>query len=193
MTDNLTKSELPLATHFYRTYVNTKLLEILTLDYLVSPLNLQKIKNVEIAIFNYSVRYSETINKNWNDPAFVKCYSNKARHILLNLNPHSYIHNISLLSRYLNDEFSCVYLCFHMGHIEMFPERFTSALKDNLETAKLSWTVQLDPDTAHDGLLTCRVCKSKRTVFHSLQVRSGDEGMINFASCLSCKHNWKFS
>jgi DNA-directed RNA polymerase subunit M/transcription elongation factor TFIIS len=192
MTDNLTTA-LPTATHFYRNYVNTKLLEILTLDYIVSPLNLQKIKNVEIAIFNYSVRYSETINKNWNDPAFVKCYSNKARHILLNLNPHSYIHNISLLSRYLNDEFSCVYLCFNMGHIEMFPERFTSALKDNLETDKLSWSVQLDPDTMPDGMFPCTKCKSKRTSFFMLNSRRGDEGSVITVNCLVCRHTWKFS
>jgi DNA-directed RNA polymerase subunit M/transcription elongation factor TFIIS len=179
--------------NFYRNYVNTKLLDILTFDDLVSPLNVLKIQNVEIAIFNYSILYSETINKNWNDTAFVQCYSNKARHLLLNLNPHSYVNNKYLLSRYLNDEFSCVSLCFSMSHIDLFPDRFTSALKDNLQTAKLSWTVQLDPDTMPDGLLTCRVCKSKRTVFHSLQVRAGDEGMVNFASCLSCKHNWKFS
>jgi DNA-directed RNA polymerase subunit M/transcription elongation factor TFIIS len=191
MTDNLTTA-LPTATHFYRNYVNTKLLEILTLDYIVSPLNLQKIKNVEIAIFNYSVRYSETINKNWNDPAFVKCYSNKARHILLNLNPHSYIHNISLLSRYLNDEFSCVYLCFNMGHIEMFPERFTSALKDNLETDKLSWSVQLDPDTMPDGAQQCRKCRSWKTIYHSTQRRSADEPESLYFTCLSCKNNWRF-
>jgi DNA-directed RNA polymerase subunit M/transcription elongation factor TFIIS len=178
--------------NFYRNYVNTKLLDILTVDDLVSPLNIQKIQNVEIAVFNYSVRYSETINKNWNDTAFVQCYSNKARHLLLNLNPHSYVNNKSLLSRYLNDEFSCVSLCFSMSHIDLFPERFTSAIKDNLETAKLSWTVQLDPDTMPDGAVACRRCHSLKTTYYSIQTRRSDENSTCFATCLSCKFNWRF-
>jgi hypothetical protein len=178
--------------NFYRNYVDTKLLDILTLDDLLSPLNLQKIKNVEIAIFNYSVRYSQTINKNWNDPAFVQCYLNKARHLLLNLNPHSYVQNKHLLSRYLNDEFSCVSLCFFMSHIDLFPERFTDALKDNLETAKLSWSVQLDPATMPDGAQKCYECGSWKTIYHSTQRRSADEPESLYFTCLSCKNNWRF-
>jgi hypothetical protein len=180
--------------NFYRNYVNTKLLDILTFDDLVSPLNVLKIQNVEIAIFNYSILYSETINKNWNDTAFVQCYSNKARHVLLNLNPHSYINNKSLLSRYLNDEFSCVSLCFSMIPIEMSPDRFTSALKDNLEPAKLSWTVQLDPDTMPDV--------SSCTSFIMLNSRREDVQFSHsslalfcppMCNCLVCRNTWKFS
>jgi DNA-directed RNA polymerase subunit M/transcription elongation factor TFIIS len=179
--------------NFYRNFVYTKLLHLITFDNIVSPLNIQKITNLEIAIFNFSVKHSLTINKNWNDPSFVQCYSNKARHLLLNLNPHSYVNNKSLLSRYLNDEFSCVSLCFSMSHIDLFPERFSQALKDNLETDKLSWSSQLDPDTMPDGMFPCTKCKSKRTSFFMLNSRRGDEGSVITVNCLVCRHTWKFS
>jgi hypothetical protein len=178
--------------NFYRNYVDNKLLHVLTLTDLLSPLNILKIKNIEIAIFNYSVRYSDTHNKNWNDHSFCLCYKNKARHILLNVNPFSYVLNKNLLSRYLNDEFSCVSLVFYMSHIDLFPERFTSALKDNLQTDKLSWSVQLDPSTMPDGAVACRRCKSLKTTYYSLQTRKSDESTSCFATCLSCKFNWRF-
>jgi DNA-directed RNA polymerase subunit M/transcription elongation factor TFIIS len=178
--------------NFYRDYVNTKLLHILTFNNLLSPYNIQQFQNIEIAIFNYSVRYSKTINKNWNDINFVKCYSSKARHILLNLDPHSYVQNKTLLYRFLNQDISFLHLVFNMTHVELFPDRFVSALKDNLETAKLSWTVQYDPATMPDGAQKCRKCHSWKTIYYSTQRRSADEPESLYFTCLSCKNNWRF-
>jgi hypothetical protein len=179
--------------NFYRDYVNSKLLLILTNNDLLSPYNIQQFQNIETAIFNYSVLSSKTINKNWNDSIFVQCYSSKARHILLNLDPSSYVKNKYLLSRFLNHEFSFFDLVFNMTHIQLFPERFTSALKDNLISDKLNWSVQLDPESMPDGMFPCRRCHSKKTSFFMLNSRRGDEGSVITVNCLVCKHTWKFS
>jgi hypothetical protein len=178
--------------NFYRDSVNSKLVLILTNNDLLSPYNIQQFQNIETAIFNYSVLSSKTINKNWNDSIFVQCYSSKARHILLNLDPSSYVKNKYLLSRFLNHEFSFFDLVFNMTHIQLFPERFTSALKDNLISDKLNWSVQLDPESMPDGAVYCRRCRSKKTTYYSLQTRKSDESSTCFATCLSCRFNWRF-
>ena len=48
-------------------------------------------------------------------------------------------------------------------------------------------------DTADNGLLQCKMCKSSNVVWDQIQTRSADEGMSIYAMCLKCQHKWRMS
>ena len=48
------------------------------------------------------------------------------------------------------------------------------------------------PFAVEEGVLECK-CGSKRVFSYSKQVRSADEPMTTFASCMSCKKKWTYS
>lgn len=55
-----------------------------------------------------------------------------------------------------------------------------------------------DLESVQDSVLECSSCKhtnpkfSKKVSYYQLQVRSADEGITTFASCLNCGKHWKF-
>lgn len=78
-----------------------------------------------------------------------------------------------------------------MTNEQMFPELYEEvhARLKSSELRKMAPTTR--PEDAPDGAYTCRKCKSKKTTFKSLQIRSADEPMTNFVYCLSCGKSWK--
>ncbi|MFH1823259.1 MAG: transcription factor S [archaeon] len=38
---------------------------------------------------------------------------------------------------------------------------------------------------------TCPTCGNNKAYYHSVQMRSGDEGETRFYRCAKCKHNWQ--
>jgi DNA-directed RNA polymerase subunit M/transcription elongation factor TFIIS len=42
-----------------------------------------------------------------------------------------------------------------------------------------------------DGEFTCPKCKSRKVRNNPKQIRSGDEPMTNFLSCVTCGNSWK--
>lgn len=49
----------------------------------------------------------------------------------------------------------------------------------------------MDKPTPAKGIYTCNKCKSNLTSHYSLQVRSADEPMTVFITCLNCANKWK--
>ena len=78
-----------------------------------------------------------------------------------------------------------------MRPAEMWPERW----KDVEERVKFRQlrreAATLDPATAPDGAYTCSKCKSRKTVYSEMQIRSADEPMTKFVRCLNCGKAWK--
>ena len=50
-----------------------------------------------------------------------------------------------------------------------------------------------NPFDVADGIFTCGKCGGTRTYSYSKQVRSCDEGMSVFVTCVKCKHKWMHS
>jgi transcription elongation factor S-II len=46
-------------------------------------------------------------------------------------------------------------------------------------------------NTFVSGLYFCGKCKGSQTTYTQAQIRSADEPMTVFISCLNCNHSWK--
>lgn len=43
-----------------------------------------------------------------------------------------------------------------------------------------------------EGVLTCGKCKGNRVHYYQRQLRSSDEPMTTFATCVACNNKWKY-
>jgi transcription elongation factor S-II len=73
---------------------------------------------------------------------------------------------------------------------EMFPELWETVYqKVAIRQLRREATVQVE--NAPEGAHTCGRCKSRKTVYTAKQIRSADEPMTVFVTCLQCGKNWK--
>ena len=47
------------------------------------------------------------------------------------------------------------------------------------------------PMEVAEGIFTCHKCGGKKTTSIGIQLRSADEPMTNFVTCVTCKNKWK--
>ena len=139
--------------------------------------------NLEKGIYNFSLQESDfrKIVKKWDNPNFVHIYLNRLRTIVLNLN------NKSLLDSIASGEIKPHKVAF-MTHQEMQPERWKELLikKSIKDKNKFENNIEAATDT-----FTCRKCKKNKCTYYQMQIRSADEPMTTFITCLECDHRWK--
>ncbi len=73
---------------------------------------------------------------------------------------------------------------------ELAPELWEPVF-ERVAFKQLRKQLTVDVDSAPEGMLQCRKCKSKKTTFIEMQTRSADEPMTVFATCLACGNRWK--
>ena len=88
-------------------------------------------KDLEIGIYNWSIEFCKSKNtpQLWENNLFKDAYINKARSIVSNIDPNSYIKNEKLRSRLINDEFKPHEVCF-MEPYSLFPEKWRDSLDE---------------------------------------------------------------
>jgi len=176
--------------HTYRNKIYRKFLDLL-LCY--SPEKDESVTrkcalNLERGIFNYALEmYSHNIRycSTWNTK-FQHMYMNRAVTIYTNLNPNSSIGNKSLILKLLNKEFTEFELCKFTPK-ELFPERWKELNEKYGEKE-----VDVQKEEVADGLFRCGKCKTYKTTYYQRQIRSADEPMTTFVTCLNCNNRWKF-
>ena len=153
------------------------------------PLSNVEIKDLEIGIFNSSLDYANSlrIQLSWNCPLFMETYINNARSIYSNLNPNCYVANIHLIERLKEKNFSPHELAY-MSNEELFPERWNDIIDKNKLRLKAAYEVK---QVSMTDAIKCGKCKDNKISYYELQIRSGDENMTQFFSCISCGHKWK--
>jgi DNA-directed RNA polymerase subunit M/transcription elongation factor TFIIS len=140
--------------------------------------------NLERGVFNYTFESNAAYNI-WND-AFKKSYMARAVTIAVNLNPESYVQNTNLIKRLFNREFTEFEMCYFQPK-DMFPEAWNRRLQEikELEPKEQEQTEEVE------GFFRCGKCKTYRTTYYQLQLRSADEPMSTFVTC-KCGNRWKF-
>jgi len=134
--------------------------------------------NLEKGIHNWSLKEAtnKKVIKKWDNPFFVQIYIDHLRSIYVNLK------NDGLIERVNNGEIKSQEIAF-MTHQEMFPEKWEELIKAKSirDKNKFEQNIEAMTDT-----ITCRKCYSKKCTYYAQQVRSSDEPMTLFITCLSC-------
>ena len=134
--------------------------------------------NLEKGIHNWSLKEAtiKKVIKKWDNPFFVQIYIDHLRSIYVNLK------NDVLIERVNNGEIKSQEIAF-MTHQEMFPEKWEELIKAKSirDKNKFEQNIEAMTDT-----ITCRKCHSKKCTYYAQQVRSSDEPMTLFITCLSC-------
>ena len=121
------------------------------------------------------------------DYYFKREYINKCVSLYDNINPISYIKNKELLKKIKKKDFDISKIAF-MTPMELFPEHWNKLIeKKNMEKDILysKKTIPIS-DRYH-----CYKCKKNECTYYQLQIRSSDEPMTTFITCLNCNNSWK--
>lgn len=145
-------------------------------------------KDLEIGIYNWSLGMADKLKlaKNWKSNRFVMLYKDKARSIISNIDPNSYIQNTRLLNRMKEREFLPHELPF-MKPENIFPEKWKEILDEKL---KMDHSLEAKPE-AMTNQFRCGKCKKRECIYKEKQVRSADEPMTLFITCLNCGNRWR--
>ena len=141
--------------------------------------------NLEKGIYNWALKEATNrkVVKKWDNQFFIQIYLDHLRSIFLNLR------NDKLPQMVVSGEIKAHELAF-MTHHEMMPEKWDELIKAKSirDKSKFEQNIEASTDT-----FMCRKCKSKKCSYYLQQVRSADEPMTCFISCLSCGNRWKTS
>jgi len=143
---------------------------------------------IERGIFNWTVDYCtcKGIVKNWKNPKFKSLYVSKARSVVSNLGGlDTYVGNMRLLVRLLEKEFECKDLAY-MKPENVFPEVWKSVID-----MKLLRDQYCEKPEAMTDQYKCGRCKKRECVYQEIQLRSADEPMSLFITCLNCGNRWR--
>ena len=75
-----------------------------------------------------------------------------------------------------------------MTHQEICPDKWAELIKAKSIRDKNKFEQKLEAMT---DTFTCRKCRSKECSYYAQQVRSSDEPMTLFVTCISCGNRWK--
>jgi DNA-directed RNA polymerase subunit M/transcription elongation factor TFIIS len=140
--------------------------------------------NLEKGIFNYALKEADQrkIMKKWDNKFFVQIYLDHLKSILINLND-KWIEAIN------SGEIQSHQLAF-MNHQELNHELWAVMIESKSKRDKNKFEVNMAAST---DTFTCRKCKGKNCTYYAQQVRSSDEPMTIFVTCLDCGQRWKTS
>ena len=141
--------------------------------------------NLEKGIHNWSLKEAtnKRVVKKWDNPFFVQIYLDHLRSIYINLK------NTNLDVMVNNGEIKAQDIAF-MTHQEICPEKWEEAIKAKSIRDKNKFEQNVEAMTDR---FKCRKCHSKRCTYYQLQVRSSDEGITTYVSCLDCGQRMKFN
>lgn len=164
--------------HVLRTSVTCNLSKLLDGDEKLS-------KNMEIAIFNWTVR---RFNKesSWENKGFRELY--KARFFELK----RAIREANLKKRITDKEVNIRDLVV-MTPDQLIPDGLYAKAVLKAKLKELEMEAIKAREDEYEGIFMCKKCKSKKTTYYQLQTRSADEPMTTYVECKNCNNHWKFN
>jgi len=146
-------------------------------------------KDLEIGVYNWTILEAEklSIPRTWKNNRFNILYRDKCISVYSNLNPNTYVKNSRLLDR-LNDKEFAPHTIPFMDSVNIFPEVWEEVLDRKM---KKDMTIIEAKPVAMTNEFKCGKCKKNECVYQELQIRSADEPMTIFITCLNCGNKWK--
>jgi len=145
---------------------------------------------IEKSVFQFTEDKAdvESINKNWDNKQYLRIYVNKCISLYSNLNCISYIGNIQLVEMINSNNFDLSKIAY-LSPQELFPEHWKSLIEK--KTANDEFLYLKKPGAVTDQWV-CSKCKVAKCTYYQLQIRSSDEPMTTFVTCVNCRHRWNF-
>lgn len=145
--------------------------------------NEKQSSNLEKGIYNYSLKEaaSRKVVKKWDNPFYVQLYVDRLRSIYINLK------NPELIEQIKSGAIKAHVVAF-MTHQEMNHEKWDALIDKKIKRDKSKYETTLEANT---DTFTCRKCRSKKCNYYALQVRSSDEPMTLYITCLDCGNRFK--
>lgn len=153
-------------------------------------------KRTERAIYEFVQAQAKHFNlePSWENPKFMELYLSKARSVLTNLDPKSYLNysgQEKILQRFLSDDddlkLTPEKLVNALPH-ELAPDRWKSMIEQRIHEAKISTKGFV---TSTTDLFKCGKCKQRKCSYYQMQTRSQDEPMTTFVTCVNCGNKWR--
>lgn len=139
--------------------------------------------NVETSVYNYTIREAirnGIVRKTTHMP-FVVLYTSRLRSVWWNLTTNPTLYD-SLCTGEITPQ-----MLETMTHMELNMEKW----KDELHAKTLRDQSRFaNKETACTSVYTCRKCRSRKCTFCAVQIRSSDEPMTVFVTCLDCGKNF---
>ena len=143
--------------------------------------------DIERCVYNWTISYSEenNITRRWDNSIFRKVYLNKCVSLCNNLDETSYVNNLNLLGKVKSGEISAKDLV-ELGPTKIFPENWKYLIEKKNNALKST----MEAPEATTDQFKCPRCKARECTYYQLQIRSSDEPMTTFLSCVKCKKKW---
>jgi len=146
-------------------------------------------KDLEKGIYNWSIEQCDHLKvvRNWRNPRFVHLYKDKARSIMSNLDDTGYVGNQRLLARLMEKEF----LPHELPYLKpenLFPERWAAILDAKMKKDMCVFEQKPESMTSE---FKCLKCKKRDCIYQEIQMRSSDEPLEVFITCINCGNKWK--
>jgi len=131
---------------------------------------------------------SHNIPQNLRNSTYRNLYVAKSRQLYHNLKEDSYINNTNLQKLIKKKKIKYEKIAF-CSYKELFPSKWKKFNKD-LEILNKDIS-DFDKEVEATDQFTCNKCKKNRCVYSQFQIRSSDEPMTSFITCLECGNNWR--
>lgn len=145
--------------------------------------------DLELGVFNWTLDFATEakITRNWRNPRFIKLYLDKAIGVVSNLDQDSYIQNKRLCYRIQEREFLPHDLPMMLPE-NVFPERWAAIID---KKTKKEESIYEEKPVAMTEIYKCGKCKKRECTYQERQLRSCDEPMTLFITCLNCGNRWR--
>ena len=108
---------------------------------------------------------------------------NKCVSLCNNLNEESYVGNKYLKDKVIDGELSSKELV-DLDPTQIYPDNWKYLIEKEITQQNQVWKLQATTDQ-----FKCPRCKARECTYYQLQIRSSDEPMTTFLSCVKCKKN----
>jgi len=170
-------TQTPMA-HELRSYVVSKLTDFVGGEEKLA-------KNIEIAIFNWTVRKLHR-ESSWENRSFKDLYKARFFELKRALLESDLKNRINERKVHLRD-------LVVMTPDQLMPEGPYAKALFAKQKKELEMEAMRAKDDEYEGIFMCRKCKSKKTSYYQLQTRSADEPMTTYVECKNCNNHWKFN
>lgn len=141
---------------------------------------------IEMGVYNYSIskcKIKELIPL-WECNEFNEIYLTKAKSVYANLNAKCYVGNSSLMEKVKNGDIKPE-LVGLLPPSDVFPERWNHIIQENQHREKLIYESTM-AKTTDKFVCPNSKCRGRKCVYVEAQIRSADEPMTMFITCLLC-------